>query len=562
MYRFKSIYQKVLFGFSIVIIFILIQGIFNYQQIGAIDEQTENIIDRQLVFTLGNDTIRYSLANQLLAARNYIEKGDDPLNKSRFFQLSAESEEAEQAILAINTMPEVVDQINEVVEWRTSMEEDVMNVFERGQKKEALKNLEERESEGLRLMRIFEDLTNDRQKDIEEAGQTILSKTKQSQIGIAIANTVVLILAVIMALLTARPIANGIKNVTKRMQLLATGDLSNEPIKSKSNDEIGQLIVAMNEMAENNRMLLREIHTVSEQVSSQSEELTQASSEVKAGSEQVAVTMEDLANGAETQANKASHMNVVVADFRKQMDEANTYGKDIQTVSADVLDMTKRGSTLMHESTLQMERIDTIVQEAVSKVEGLDEQSQEISQLVSVIHDIAEQTNLLALNAAIEAARAGEHGRGFSIVADEVRKLAEEVAHSITGITDIVTNIQAESKDVTNSLHEGYQEVEAGTSQIQLTGETFQEIDEKVNEMAEQSAQIYNYVRDMNERTESIARDVEEIASISEESAAGVEETSASSQQATSSMEEINKSSASLASLAENLNILIQRFKL
>lgn len=60
------------------------------------------------------------------------------------------------------------------------------------------------------------------------------------------------------------------------------------------------------------------------------------------------------------------------------------------------------------------------------KIKSLEQTSEKINHVVSIVTSIAEQTNLLALNAAIESARAGEYGKGFAVVASEVRKLAEE----------------------------------------------------------------------------------------------------------------------------------------
>lgn len=379
-------------------------------------------------------------------------------------------------------------------------------------------------------------------------------------------NLMILVFAIIIGLIIiwifANKISNPIKTVTERMDLLADADLSQEPLNIKAQDETGRLANAMNKMQESLKEIMKKIAEESEVLSSHSEELTHSTNEVRQGSEQIATTMEELATGTERQADHTGNISTMMMNFATKVQEANDYGEVIQRASKDVLDKTENGSQLMKSSTNQMEKIDQIVRESVQKVDDLNNQAQEISKLVVVIHDIADQTNLLALNAAIEAARAGEHGKGFAVVADEVKKLAEQVSVSVSDITNIVGDIQKEINIVTDSLQIGYKEVEQGSNQINMTQLTFNDIYKLVTEMVESINNVSMNLSHITLSSQEMNESTQEIAAISQQSAAGIEQTAAATQQTNSSMEEISSSTERLAQLSENLFALINRFKL
>jgi methyl-accepting chemotaxis protein len=68
----------------------------------------------------------------------------------------------------------------------------------------------------------------------------------------------------------------------------------------------------------------------------------------------------------------------------------------------------------------------------------IQQSSEKIASIVSMIDGIAFQTNILALNAAVEAARAGEAGRGFAVVAGEVRELSQRSSRAAREIRELI----------------------------------------------------------------------------------------------------------------------------
>lgn len=562
LFNFKSIRIKVLFGFLLVLLFVIALGVTSTLSVNNINNNTKQIVNEDLPVLIALDNSALNTVQRLASARAYVLYGDT-FYKDEFMRYTEEAKELQEQIQNDIDSEEFRQQIFRSVEWREIIIGEVFYEYDRGNTDVAQQILGEKVAPiSNEIIRVYEELTTGIEAHIKSQGEETIKSgelTTLLVVAVAIGAT---ILGLVISFITSQSITKPIRVVMERMNLIADGDLSNDPLETKLRDEVGQLIVSTNEMSEKTRSLLHQINDVSQTVSSQSEELSQASNEVKVGSEQTVLTMEELATGAETQANNASELASIIGDFSAKVQEANANGEQIHEASTEVLALTNDGSQLMNSSTKQMEKIDQIVQDTVQKVKGLDVQSQEISKLVDVINDISGQTNLLALNAAIEAARAGEHGKGFAVVADEVKKLAEQVALSVADITDIVNNIQSEFRNVTASLQDGYLEVEKGTNQIEATGETFNKISMSVKDMVSNVQTISGLLSVMATNSHEINNSIEEIASISEESAAGVEQASAASQQASSTMEEVAGSSEQLATLAEELNGLVHRFKL
>ncbi|HAM81685.1 methyl-accepting chemotaxis protein [Ornithinibacillus bavariensis] len=561
LFNFKSVRTKVLFGFLAVIVLVLLLALFILTNINKAVENTKEMINKQVPLLIADEEISFNMVNRAGLVRSYFLY-DDYHARDLFEEQIEESINLENIIMELSDSKDIKALIDKKVEWGTLINE-AFSEYDSGNKEAALRIMQDQvnplESE---IINGFKDSAKLREELIIEQGQEVIKNGTLSTVTSFIVSILVIILGVIIAIITSKTITTPIKKVMIKMKQMASGDLYQDALVTSTRDEIGQLVVATNEMHENMRAMLNQINVVSDMVSGQSIELTQSANEVREGAEQIASTMDELASGTENQANSAGDLSAVMNSFSVRVQEANEKSKHIEKDSKEILQLTDEGSSLMKSSTKQMYKIDQIVHDAVKKVEGLDTHTQNISNLVSVIKAIADQTNLLALNAAIEAARAGEHGKGFAVVADEVRKLAEQVSLSVSDITQIVTNIQVESTIVTESLQEGYKEVQVGTVNIGATDETFTKINQAISSMAKGISTITNNLTTIAANSQEMNGSIQEIAAISEEAAAGVEQTTASAQQVRSSMEEVAVSSEQLAEQSEELNQLIRKFRL
>ncbi|MCM3740338.1 methyl-accepting chemotaxis protein [Oceanobacillus luteolus] len=560
-FNFKSIRTKILAGFLFVILLVILLSSFTIYSITKTNQDLEDLLDTELSLLIIDEQLAINMAHRMSLLQSYLLLENEDY-KVEFESGIEESIELENSALELSNSQDLQNLIEKKIEWGM-LTDEIFIEYEQGNEAAAREIMDSQvQVLGNELIQGFNQLAMNREREIQNVGETIEKNGQTTMyIGIIISLSAIL-LGVAIAMVTSSSIVKPVRRLMDRMKLIAGGSLNNVPLESTSKDEIGQLVTATNEMNDSMYNVLGKIQTVSSTVSAHSEELTQSASEIRTGTEQISLTMEELATGAESQADFTNKLSETVSAFTQKVEATNEDGNRLEQESTTVIKMTEEGSELMETSMHQMENIDGIVQDTVQKVQGLNERSQEISKLVVIIQGVAEQTNLLALNAAIEAARAGDYGSGFAVVADEVRKLAEQVSHSVTDISSIVDSIQQEFDLVTNSLSEGYQEVEQGTNQIKLTVEKFDSIQNSVTTMVQSLQSITENMDEITEQSQEMNTSIQEMASISEESSAGIEQTSASAQQASSSMDEITGSAEDLAHLAEELNGLVKGFKL
>lgn len=384
--------------------------------------------------------------------------------------------------------------------------------------------------------------------------------TSATKIMISVIVIAILTTLVSLVIVTNR-ICAGILAVLQAAEKVADGDLKNT-LQITSDDEIGRMGKAVNNMITNLRNLLRQIQKTSAQVAASSEELTasaEQSSEVTQTIAQSVTTVAEMSNAQTTTINEASS---IVEQMSAGIEEtAASVGVAAEQTSKAVVNA-KVGNKAIENAVGQMNNIESTVNKSAQVVEKLGERSKEIGQIVDTISGIAGQTNLLALNAAIEAARAGEQGRGFAVVAEEVRKLAEQSQEAAERIATLITEIQHDTEEAVVAMQEGTKEVKVGATVVTSAGESFERILTMVNEVNRQSNDIAATMQELASGTQQIVNSVHEVDHAGKQVAAEAQSVSAATEEQSASMEEIAAASRNLSGLAEQMEQATSKFRL
>lgn len=300
-------------------------------------------------------------------------------------------------------------------------------------------------------------------------------------------------------------IAGPLKDARNVAQRLASGDLTSQ-LHVDRNDDIGQLMQAINGIAQGLSDIVGNVRDGATQI-------TNASSEIATGNADLSVRTSEQADALEETAASMTQLIETVRRNAENADHAN------RLVLASASTAAKGGE---------------VVNQVVQMMGSIKRSSEEISRIVTEIEDIAFQTNILALNAAVEAARAGEHGRSFTVVAGDVRGLAQRSAIAAKEIKALIT--------------ESVTQVDEGSTLADRAGKTMSEIVTSVKRVTDIMGEISTASHEQSAGIEQVNVAIARMDEMTQQNAALVEEAAAAAE--------------SLHTQAEKLSSVVGTFKL
>jgi methyl-accepting chemotaxis protein len=342
---------------------------------------------------------------------------------------------------------------------------------------------------------VLEENAEMQRKNSEDADAAAHAADVRAEILLAAITALAILLSAGAAWLITRSITAPMNRAREAAARVADGDLTVD-LHVVGKDETAELLRALSNMKDN-------LTRIVDGVRGNAEGVATASSQIAQGNQDLSQRTEEQASALQQTAASMEQLGSTVKQNAENAKQANQLAQGASSVAA------KGGD---------------VVGEVVETMKGINDSSQKIADIISVIDGIAFQTNILALNAAVEAARAGEQGRGFAVVASEVRSLAQRSAEAAKEIKSLITT-SVERVEQGKVLVD-----QAGATMAEVVG-SIRRVTDIMGEISAASIEQSAGVGQVGDAVSQMDRVTQQNAALVEESAAAAESLKSQAQQ-------------------------------
>jgi len=307
-----------------------------------------------------------------------------------------------------------------------------------------------------------------------------------------------------------------LKSISEIANAISQNDISHE-CQVQSNDMIGEIIDAFNQMASNLRNMIGQISGSTTQLAAAAEQTTAITEETSRGVHQQQAEIDSIAAAMNEMTSTVQEVARNAADASSAADSADSESRN--------------GALVATEAIGGIDALKSQVDSAAQVIRDLEKESEHIGSVLDVIRGIAEQTNLLALNAAIEAARAGEQGRGFAVVADEVRTLASRTQQSTQEIQDMITRLQDGAGNAVKVMEGAQGKAQESSELVEKAAESLAMIVGSVSAINDMNTMIASAVEEQSAVTAEMQTNMNNIREVADRSADGAQQTAQASEE-------------------------------